>query len=384
MPMVQLSAHFVSAAISKPQAKKVDYYDTVITGFILEVRPTGGATYHLRYRDSHGRQRQYKIGDHKSLSFEKAKQAAKVLRSKVVLGDSPIEERQVKREIPTLQEFFEDHYMPHVKAHRRNYASHVSHLVNHILPKFGPKPLDLITHEDLTLAHQQLKASGYATVSANKIVVTVKTMFNLAKKLGVPGSLVNPAAGIDLFDVQNARERYLSKEETQRLLQAIEGSENLQLKFIVPLLLLTGARKREILDATWDEVSTVHKTLRVPLSKSGKPRLIPLSSAALSLLEKVPRYEGCPYVVPNPVTRKPFVSIYLSWDNARKKAGLPEVRMHDLRHSYASSLVNAGTSIYVVSKVLGHSQIKNTMRYSHLSQETLLDAAEKAAQALGV
>ena len=89
-------------------------------------------------------------------------------------------------------------------------------------------------------------------------------------------------------------------------------------------------------------------------------------------------------MVPNPVTRKPFVSIYLSWDNARKKAGLPEVRMHDLRHSYASSLVNVGTSIYVVSKVLGHSQIKNTMRYSHLSQETLLDAAEKAAQALGV
>lgn len=384
MPMVPLSAHFVSAATSKPQAKKVDYYDTVITGFILEVRPTGGATYHLRYRDPHGRQRQYKIGDAKSLTFDKAKQAAKVLRSKVVLGESPIEERKTKREIPTLQEFFDDKYLPHIKVHRRNFASHLSHLSHHILPKFGPKPLDQITKEELIEAHLLLRSKGYALSSSNKTVMTVKTMFNLAKKLGVPGSDVNPAAGIDLFDPQNARERYLTKEETQRLLKAIEGSENTQLKYIVPLLLLTGARKREILDATWDEVSVERKTLRVPLSKSGKPRLIPLSSAALALLEKVPKFEGCPYVVPNPSTKKPFVAIYLSWHNARKKAGLPEVRMHDLRHSYASSLVNAGTSIYVVSKVLGHSQIKNTMRYSHLSQETLLDAAEKAAHALGV
>ncbi len=161
MPMVQLSAHFVSAATSKPQAKKVDYYDTVITGFILEVRPTGGGTYHLRYRDPHGRQRQYKIGDAKSLTFDKAKQAAKVLRSKVVLGESPIEERKTKREIPTLQEFFDDKYMPHIKVHRRNFASHLSHLSHHILPKFGPKPLDQITKEELIEAHLLLRSKGY-------------------------------------------------------------------------------------------------------------------------------------------------------------------------------------------------------------------------------
>ncbi len=384
MPMVQLSAHFVSTATSRPQAKKVDYYDMAVTGFILEVRPTGGATYYLRYRDSHGRQRQYKIGDHKSLTFEKAKQAAKVLRSKVVLGDSPMQDRQIMRETPTLQEFVKDHYLPHLTVYRRNFASHLSHLNNHILPKFGSKPMDQITKQELVDAHLQLRAKGYALASANKTVMTIKTMFNLAKKFGVPGVESNPANGIQIFDPQNARERYLSKEETQRLLRAVEESENTQLKFIVPLLLLTGARKREILDATWDEVSVERKILRVPLSKSGKPRLIPLSSAVLNLLEKLPRFEKCPYVVPNPTTRKPFVSVFLSWDNARKKAGLPEVRLHDLRHSYASSLVNAGTSIYVVGRALGHSQIKNTMRYSHLSQETLLDAAEKVAEALGV
>ena len=150
------------------------------------------------------------------------------------------------------------------------------------------------------------------------------------------------------------------------------------------MLLLTGARKREILDAKWEEVNFEKLYLRVPLSKSGKPRFIPLSQAVLSILEKLPRWEGCPYVIPNPTTKKPFSSLYFSWDGARKRAGLPDVRMHDLRHSYASNLVNAGTSIFVVSRALGHATLKNTMRYSHLSQDTLLDAAEKAAQALGV
>lgn len=384
MPMVPLSAHFVSAATSKPQAKKVDYYDTVITGFILEVRPTGGATYHLRYRDPHGRQRQFKIGDAKSLTFDKAKQAAKVLRSKVVLGESPNEDRNAKRAIPTLAEFIRDKYLPHIETYRRNYASDVSQLNLHILPRFGAMHLDQITQVAVDDVLQEMRSSGYAMATANKTVIMMRIIFNYAKRLQTPGSEVNPAAGLKLFVPDNARERYLSKEETQRLRDALDQSENPQLKFIVPLLLLTGARKREILDAKWEHVSLERRTLRVPLSKSGKPRLIHLSETVMSILRQVPRFEGCPYVVPNPKTKVPFVSIFLSWNNARKRAGLAEVRMHDLRHSFASNLVNAGQSLYVVSKALGHSQIKTTSRYSHLSQETLLAAADVAAVATGV
>jgi integrase len=384
MPMVQLSAHFVSTATSKPQAKKVDYYDKTITGFILEVRPTGGATYYLRYRDSHGRQRQYKIGDHKSLSFEKAKHAAKVLRSKVVLGDSPIEERQIKKSVPTFEEFVRDTYLPHITVTRRNTSSDRSHLKLHLLPKIGSLPLSQISQQHVLECHDDLLAKGYAKATANRSMVLIKIVFNLAKKMQTPGADTNPANGIKFADPQNARERFLTKEETQRLLQAIEQSENLQLKFVIPLLLLTGARKREILDAKWDEINLEKRFLRVPLSKSGKPRFIPLSQSVLSILESLPRWDDCPYVIPNPKTKKPFSSLYVSWNGARRRAGLPDVRMHDLRHSYASNLVNAGTSIFVVSRALGHATLKNTMRYSHLSQETLLDAAEKASLALGV
>lgn len=110
---------------------------------------------------------------------------------------------------------------------------------------------------------------------------------------------------------------------------------------------------------------------------------MPLSATVMEILNQLPRWEGCPYVVPNPKTKMPFRSVFSSWDIARKEAGMPELRMHDLRHSMASNMVNSGRSIYEVSKVLGHAQLKTTQRYSHLSQETLLAAVDAAADATG-
>jgi integrase len=119
------------------------------------------------------------------------------------------------------------------------------------------------------------------------------------------------------------------------------------------------------------------------MSKNGKSRHVPLSKAALEILNQLPRFEGCLYVVPNVQTLKPQVQLHRAWNNARIAAGLPDLRMHDLRHSMASNMVNSGRSIYEVAKVLGHSQLKTTQRYAHLSQETLLEAVDAAAEATG-
>ena len=137
MPHANLDAHFVRNAVCPEGKSKVDYYDTAITGFILEVRASGGKTFHLRYRDPHGKQRQHKIGDSKSLSFDKARQAAQVLRSRVVLGDSPAEERKIKRAILTVAEFAQERYMPFVKGYKKSWDSDDSYLRNHVLPRFG-------------------------------------------------------------------------------------------------------------------------------------------------------------------------------------------------------------------------------------------------------
>ncbi len=155
----------------------------------------------------------------------------------------------------------------------------------------------------------------------------------------------------------------------------------LMLKYIVPMLILTGARKREVLDAKWEDFDVVRKQWRIPVTKTGRPRHVPLSEGVLQLLDSIP-HDDCPWVFANPKTRKPFVSIFTAWNTARKKAELSEVRIHDLRHSFASFLVNAGRSLYEVQKILGHTQVKTTQRYAHLSQDTLLDAANEVSKAV--
>lgn len=177
-------------------------------------------------------------------------------------------------------------------------------------------------------------------------------------------------------------ERFLSPEETERLREAVEQSINKQLKYIVALLLMLGCRKRELLDAKWEDFDLERRSWRIPLAKSGKSRRVPLSLTAIAVLEKLPRLKGCPYVVPNPKTGKPFTGINESWQTAIRRAGIKECRIHDLRHTWASAALTAGTPLIVVSRALGHSSIHMSERYGHLADDTLLAAAEAASSTM--
>jgi integrase len=384
MPSIALDANVVKTTECPVGKARVDLYDTVIPGFIVEIRATGGKTYYLRYRDTHGKQKQYKIGDTKSLTFEQARNAAQTLRAKVVLGDDPSAEKAAVRLVPRLDTFVADHYLPYIKSCKRAWQTCVSVLKNHILPEFGKLHLDEITQAEIIKYHLAMREKGYAAVTANRVVVMLRYMYNLAKKWKVAGSDTNPAIGIGLFEENNKRERYLSSEEVQRLSLTIQNSDNPQLKYIVALLLLTGCRKRELLDAQWEHFDLERCSWRIPMSKSGKPRHVPLSDNVLFILSQLPRFDDCTYILPNPKTKQPFNTVFCSWNTARKQAGMPDLRMHDLRHSFASFLVNAGRSLYEVQNILGHSQLNTTQRYAHLSQATLLDATNAASNAAGL
>ena len=383
MPKTNLNGQFARTADCPSGKSKIDYYDTELKGFILEVRQSGGRTYYLRYRDESGKQRQYKIGDASVISFDKARFQAQTIKAKVLLGENPNEQRQTQRSIPTLSQFANEKYLPFSKGYKRSWRCDETFLRLHILPHIGHFPMNQVKQEMLIDIQFGMRDKGYALATANRPIMLLRHMYNVAIKWCVPGVESNPAKGVKLFKARSI-ERFLSKEETQQLYDAINISDNKQLKYIVPLLLLLGCRKNELLKAKWDQVDLDKRTFYIPTSKTDQSRYVPLAKTAIDVFKKLPRFEGCDYILPNPKTLKPFNDIFQSWDTARIRAGIPEVRIHDLRHSMASNLVNSGRSIYEVAKILGHSQIQTSQRYAHLSDETLLDAVDAAAGETGL
>jgi integrase len=383
MAKISLTQAFVDTAVCPNNQTKQEITDKACKGLVLEVRQSGGKTYYLRYTNHRGRQRQYRIGNATVLTLTQARCISKLALNQAALGQDPCEEKELTKQVPTFGQFIEKQYMPYIRSYKRSWATDVSLLKNHLLPRFGKRYMDEITRQDIVKMHAERKASGAAAGSANRLLIMMRYIFNLTLKWEVPGVKANPCKGIPLMEENNKMERYLSVDEAERLYDAVCKSDNVMLKFIVPMLILTGARKREVLDARWEDFDLCRSAWRIPISKSGKARHVPLSDGALALLRTVPRGVDCKWVFANPETGKPYVSIFYAWNTARKSIGLSEVRMHDLRHSFASLLINSGRTLYEVQHILGHTQVKTTQRYAHLSQDTLLAAANSATNALG-
>jgi integrase len=384
MSKALLTAEIVKELVCPKDRAKWDVFDTNCKGLMLEVRQSGGKTYYLRFTDQRARTRQMRLADARDVSLSQARSLADKARAKIALGEDPLAKKKESRQTPTFAEFIEQSYLPFVKGYKKAWNSDVSYLNNQILPVFGKKYLDEITKRDIISFHHGLKAKGYKPGTCNRSLILLRYAFNLAIRWETPGIKVNPTRDVPLFDDHaGKRDRFLSQEETQRLFEAVQRSDNPMLQYIVPMLILTGARKREVLDCRWEDLDLDRRQWRIPETKAGRPRYVPLSNGVLTLLANVPHDERCPYVFANPKTKKPYCSIFNSWNTARKQAGLSEVRIHDLRHSFASFLVNAGRSLYEVQKILGHTQIKTTQRYAHLSQDTLLDAADAVGNLIG-
>lgn len=379
MPMQKLDAAFARTATCPVGKKKIDYYDTTITGFVLEVRASGGKTYYLKYFTEDRQQRQYKIAAYGDVTFDKARRAADRLRSQVRMEGDPAAQREERRAVLTYAALAQQH-LDHAKTYVRSYTTIEGYMRRHILPRWGKHRLSDIAQQDIAKWLAEKAGEGLAPATVEKIRVIFSRSFELALQWDMAGIVENPVKGIPRKPINNARDRFLSPVETKRLLAACAGSLNPQLKHIVGLLLCTGARLSELLKAEWKHVDLEKRLWLIPTSKTGKARHVPLSGPAIDILKAVPRFDKCPYVLPNPETRLPFVSIKHAWQTARDEAKLPGLRLHDLRHSAASAMVNAGIDLFAVGRVLGHADHKSTMRYSHLANDTLLAAVEAGAR----
>jgi integrase len=313
------------------------------------------------------------------LTLRQARRKAIQIKAQAILGGDPQKERQAQRSVPTLCAFIEDRYLPFVRTYKRSWQTDEIVLRVHVVPHLGPLFLDEITTERIIAIVTTMRGDDYASGTIARVIVILRFVFNLARKWNVLRGNENPAAGIPVPpDVE--RNRFLAHDETARLVASIEADENITAAKSIRLLLLTGARRNEITHAKWEHVDWEKGTLLVPMAKSGKPRIITLSVSALALLASVEKLVGNPYIFPSPITGRPSASIYFPWNRIRKRAGLPDVRLHDLRHSFASYLVNAGKELYIVQKLLGHSHARSTQRYAHLTTDTLADATEVVAR----
>lgn len=378
MPKAFLDHAFITAAVCPPERVKLDFYDTEIKGYILEVGASGRKTLAYRYKDLSGRQCQYKICNAGDLSASATRKQAEKLRSQVAVGDFPGAAKALARSIPLYRELAAMH-LADAKLHQKSYDTTEACMRNHILPKWGKVRITDITPRGVSQWLAEKLAAGSAPATVEKMRVILGRSFVLGARWEIMGADKNPTRGVARKPLNNARERFLSAEEAARLRDAVAVSNNTQLQHIVGLLLLTGARLRELLDAKWENVNVERKSWLIPTSKTGKPRHVPLSASALAIIADLPRFDDVPWLVPNPATGQPFVSIKHGWQRAIRLARLPGLRLHDLRHSAASFMINSNIDIYTVGKVLGHASYQSTMRYAHVSQDSLLAAVEAGA-----
>ena len=377
MPKAHLTAAYVEALKCPPGKSRIEAFDTIIPGFTFERRASGHGTYYLRHSIA-GRQKQLKICGEKDASFAQVRKKAQQLRSEVILGGDPSASKAKAKATPAFGDIAANH-VGYAKLHLKSYEDVESTYRVHISPKWGKVRVDEISRQAVAQWLAEKRASGLSLATVEKLRVTMGRAYELAAQENLPGCDKNPIRGLPRKPLNNARDRFLTEAEATRLKAAAAESNNPQLKHIVGLLLLTGVRMRELLDARWEHVDVDRRQWFIPTSKTGHSCYVPLATPALAIIAELPRFKNCPYVVPNPETLKPFVSLKNGWKMAIKAANLPGLRIHDLRHSAASFIAAAGVDIFTIGKVLGHASYQSTQRYSHLAQDTLLKAVEAGA-----
>ena len=387
-----INDEYVAQLICPTDKSHFEVFDANLKGFYVDVQPSGHKCFRLRHRVK-SKLRVTTLGNVLLISADQArKMAVKILAGQSfgheingleLMGSDQSSNAVLMGE--TLESFFFEKYIPYVKSYKRSWKTDFSMIRNHLVPLIGRKPMRYLSPPDVAIFVDHMKQKGYAIGTINRALVLLRYGFELAIRWKEPGVEVNPVKEIKNIKDDNKLERYLCEKQAEVLMQAVAQSGNPMLQHIVLFLIYTGARKNEVLQACWQDVDWQKSSWRIPKTKSGKVRHVPLSRGALELLNKLQNqtkldHMGKRAIFANPETGKPFISFFYSWNSARVRAGMPEFRIHDLRHSFASYLVNAGRSLYEVQELLGHADIKTTSRYAHLSRERLAQAVEHVPQ----
>ncbi|MDE0361119.1 MAG: site-specific integrase [Rhodospirillaceae bacterium] len=360
-------------------------WDRHLPGFAVRVYPSGTCTYVVQTRGPYGARR-VTLGRHGAIGATEARRRAWQVIARIKAGKEPLPEHSVSRRAtgPKLADMAARYMDEYVAVHCKPATLRIrsAAIYRHLVPRLGKLRIGAIRRRHVTRLHQRLAATP---VEANNAVITLSQIFTKAQDWGILAEGANPCRHVELYR-QRKRERFLTEAEFKRLGRVLDESEENggatpAAIAAIRLLILTGCRRGEILGLRWDDVDLESRELRLRDTKTG-PRTVPLSPAAVKLLAGLPRYEGGPWVIPG---RKPgthLVRLGNAWRLLRKRAGLNDVRLHDLRHSFASSALALGESLPMIARLLGHRQIASTARYAHLARASVHEAAARVADSL--
>jgi integrase len=358
--------------------------DPQIPGLLVEVRHTGSKTYFLRYRDADESTRYCKIARAMDMTLSEAKKQALLLRAGILLGTYPGIDKQDSGQCMSFAELFEQRVLPFAKPRKKSWRDDEKLYNKRHRDRFGSLPLDRITLEAAEQFLGELAEEGLSASSVRHHGQLLKRCMSLAVKWKLLDT--DPLSGLKLQQVNDAREYFLSDEELQRLLHVLDNDSARTPCLAAKLLLMTGCRVGELLkcrhaDLDLDSDTPTLKVIQEN-SKNGRPRYVPLSQEALKIIGQLPSGETSEYLFINSRNGKRLQSIDKVWQRLRKKAGLPQLRQHDLRHNFASLLVNSGESLYTVQRILGHQSPDQSTRYAHLSGTSLHNAANSVSEYL--
>ena len=369
MPNTRLTNTLISNLEADP-AKHVLHRDTEVPGLALRVTKAGKKSFVLNY-SINGRERRMTIGGFPTWTVQAARDEAKKLRRNIDTGQDPLEEKQQRAAAPTVQALWEDYRSNHLpNLSTRNIADQERMWKKHILPKLGRMKLVDLTSRHVDQLHGSVSQS--APVVANRMVASLRKALNMAKRHRWIDT--NVAEGVRK-NPEHPRERYLTPEETGRLVDALARRANQSAANALLLLLLTGARRNEVFGASWNEFDLSKGDWKKPAGrvKTRRNTTVPLSPPALDLLQKMKAASNSPYLFPSK-TGAPIQDINVPWNWLIEEAKLSDFRIHDLRHSFASFLVSDGTPLEQIGRLLGHTQAQTTMRYAHLTDDPLRKA----------
>jgi len=377
--MSKLTKRFIDALT--PKAADYIAWDDELRGFGIRVSPKGRKAFLVQYRAG-GRSRRMRIGAFGVLTADEARLRARELLGDVAKGENPAEVASIYRSAPTVADVCDRFVAEHVKVRlkpstARDYIYTIEHVIK---PLMGTRKIVDVTRADVAEIHHARRKTPY---QANRILCLLSKMFNLTEIWGLRPDGSNPCRHVKKYK-ESRRERFLSADELRELGRVMaegeeSGAENPYVVAAFRLLVFTGCRMSEIRDLKWDYVTPTH--IALPDSKTGA-RKIPLPKAAREILASLPREPGNPYVIVGDVPGQQIQDLEKPWRRIRARAGLGKVRIHDLRHTYASNAILAGLPLPMVGKILGHTQISTTMRYVTLPDAPVSDAADLVSRGL--